>query len=143
MTLSNTLFEDAKHSVWDFQTQCFASQNMQISASKVLFDNFNTYRRLQILHNFTLSGLVPNLFCKFFPVKIFHHFSAQRKILHILAHFLQDGLTAALTTAVTALSAKKCMLRLFRHPNLQIKNKFFVSGCRKSGNLCTFAAHIK
>ena len=141
--MSNTLFEDAKHSVWDFQTQCFASQNMQISASKVLFDNFNTYRRLQILHNFTLSGLVPNLFCKFFPVKIFHHFSAQRKNPAHFGTLFAGRADGVLTTAVTALSAKKCMLRLFRHPNLQIKNKFFVLGCRKSGNLCTFAAHIK
>ena len=33
--MSNTLFEDAQHSVWDSQTQCFASQNTQIATSSI------------------------------------------------------------------------------------------------------------
>ena len=87
----NTLFDDAKHSVWDSQTQCFASQNTQISASKILFDIFNTYRRPDFSQLFTLLATVPHLFCNFFPVKIFHHFSTRNKILTSLARFLLGG----------------------------------------------------
>jgi len=75
------MFEGVGHSVWQGKTD-------ETGASNMLFDNFNSYRRLSFLHIFALSEAVPHLFCKFFPVKTFHTFSARRKILHSLARFL-------------------------------------------------------
>ncbi|GEM_PF-4152879 len=86
--MSNTLFEDAKHSVWGSRTQCFAGQKDEIAASKILFDNFNNYPRADFSQTFTLPEPIPHLFCNFFSVKNFHTFSTRNKILFTLAHFL-------------------------------------------------------
>ena len=76
------MFEGVGHSVWQGKTD-------ETGASNILFDIFNSYRRLSFSHIFALSEAVPHLFCKFFPVKNFHTFSSRRKILHSLARFLQ------------------------------------------------------
>ena len=75
------MFEGVGHSVWQGKTD-------ETGASSILFDNFNSYRRPSFSHIFALSGAVPHLFCKFFPVKNFHTFSPENKISFTLARFL-------------------------------------------------------
>ena len=84
MRWSDIVFGGIGHSVLQGKTG-------EIDASKILFDNFNSYSWFQFLHIFTLSEPVPILFERFCPVKIFHTFSLRKNILFTLAHFLQGG----------------------------------------------------